>query len=37
MTQSASSKFSIACDTESAVSAAWDMYLEIMVLFIHIQ
>jgi hypothetical protein len=37
MTQTASSKFSIACDTENAFSAAWDMYLEIMVLFIHIQ
>lgn len=37
MTQTASSKFSIACDMENAFSAAWDMYLEIMVLFIHIQ
>lgn len=37
MIQTASSKFSIACDMENAFSAAWDMYLEIMVLFIHIQ
>lgn len=37
MIQTASSKFSIACDTENAFSAAWDMYLEIMVLFIYIQ
>lgn len=37
MIQTASSKFSPACDTENAFSAAWDMYSEIMVLFIHIQ
>lgn len=37
MIQTASSKFSIASDMENAFSAAWDMYLEIMVLFIHIQ
>ena len=33
MTQTASTKFSIACDTENAFSAAEDMYLEMMVLF----
>lgn len=37
MTQTASSKFSIACDSRNAGSTAWDMYLEIMVLFTHIQ
>lgn len=37
MSQTASSKFSAACDMENGFAAACDMYLEIMVLFIHIQ
>lgn len=37
MSQTASSKFSAACDTENGFTAACNMYLEIMVLFIHIQ
>lgn len=37
MSQTASSKFRAASDVENAFAAAWDMYLERTVLFIHIQ